>query len=321
MKSNEDYLDELLKSMNQETTESSPLARFGLQTEIEEDVPAASVPDAGMGKMDQAMIDALLAGAVADTGSDDVETIENLAETTVERIEIGDSLDDLEPEFRDQFIVSEDIGYDLGTEITEISTEEQNADILGMPIEEQNADILGMPIEEQISDMLEMPIEEELSDMFAEVEESEVSESTETSSMLAQLMAEMQEEAKQSEIDSFEDVELMDEESIDALLNAAKDSSGSMYEEQPISFDMSDDGDMAEIEAMLSMSESDEAMEENSALLRMLEEAEAATPDFMKVEEEALEVDEAELDAILSGSISSDISKKEEINEDNKQIL
>ena len=69
MKSNEDYLDELLKSMSEENAETSPLARFGLEPEPKTEMPSM---DNGMGMMDQAMIDALLAGAAGESVSEEL---------------------------------------------------------------------------------------------------------------------------------------------------------------------------------------------------------------------------------------------------------
>ena len=62
MASNEDYLDELLKSMSSDTVGDSALNRLH---SIPEEKPV-EVQDMGMGKMDQAMIDALLAGVSTD---------------------------------------------------------------------------------------------------------------------------------------------------------------------------------------------------------------------------------------------------------------
>ena len=62
MASNEDYLDELLKSMSSDAESDSALNRLH---SIPEEKPV-EVQDMGMGKMDQAMIDALLAGVSAD---------------------------------------------------------------------------------------------------------------------------------------------------------------------------------------------------------------------------------------------------------------
>ena len=65
MKANEDYLDELLNSMNQDISEDSLLNSFGL-----EDENKVSVADIGMDTIDQAMIDALLAGAMEEEKKD-----------------------------------------------------------------------------------------------------------------------------------------------------------------------------------------------------------------------------------------------------------
>ena len=137
MKSNEDYLDELLKSMNQDTAENSPLTRFGLESEIEEEASPAPAMDVGMGKMDQAMIDALLAGAAAD----DTE-VESADEATDEKIEIGDSVDELDAELKDQFAIYEESEYETMPEIEETSMETQIPGYETMPeIEETSMDV------------------------------------------------------------------------------------------------------------------------------------------------------------------------------------
>ena len=87
-----------------------------------------------------------------------------------------------------------------------------------------------------------------------------------------------------------------------------------------IAFDMTDADEMSEIEALLGASDMNEISEESSALLRMLEEAEAQAP-IQLDENEILEVDEAELDAILSMGSSGQVSdvKLEEDSADNKK--
>ena len=117
-------------------------------------------------------------------------------------------------------------------------------------------------------------IEPEIKDEFDIYETSGGEGEMDSSSMLAQLMAEMQEETLKDGDDSFEEDSLLTEDSIEALLNAAQSGSDDMLDEQPISFDIQDDSEMAEIEALLSMSENEEVIDENDALLRMLQEAE-----------------------------------------------
>ena len=262
MKSSEDYLDELLKSMNEEMPEESPLSRFGL----EGGVPTA---DAGMGKMDQAMIDALLSGA-------------SPSEPEIEDLETLVSYEDMEAE-------------------EEITTEDSI--LPDMSVIEKSA----------VPDMT--VIEDSFTDAMEGIDEKEAIEETEESSMLAQLLAEMQDEVEQGALDVFDDVEFMDEESIDALLSAAKEGDDSLYEEGAVSFDMLEGSDMAQIDALLGMAEED-GLEDDSVLLRMLEESEAASEDLVNDESEVMEVDEAELEAILSGGSTS---SGEENSKENKK--
>ena len=137
----------------------------------------------------------------------------------------------------------------------------------------------------------------------------------ESVSMLAQLMAEMQEEASEVIEDNFEGVTLMSEESIDALLDAAKNTATDMDKEQ-VSYELPSSEEMAEIEALLGMSDSGEILDENEALLKMLEEASSITPEI----EDVKAVDVAELDSILSldkaESVVQEETEKTEKTED-----
>ena len=176
MKSNEDYLDELLKSMGEDGSEESLLSDLD---KVDEEME--------LGKMDQAMIDALLAGATEDVDLDDI-------------------------------------------------------------------------VDEKI------PLEK------VSIEETQFEDSQkESSSMLAQLMEEMQEEVQDIQEGSFDD-DLMTEESIEALLNAARNSGADVSEESSADFEVLGTTEMSEIEELLEMSENGEILEESRELLRMLEE-------------------------------------------------
>ena len=145
-----------------------------------------------------------------------------------------------------------------------------------------------------------------------EVESNKVEESAavleeEPVSMLAQLMAEMQEEASEVVEDAFDGISLMSEDSIDALLDAAKDTSSSAVTET-ISNETPVADDIAEIEALLGMSDSGEVLDENAALLQMLEEAGSFTPEV----EEVREMDVSELDSLLSANSAEAKESSEE---------
>ena len=285
MKSNEDYLDELLRSMGEEVTEEPPLTGFGLQDESK--TPAL---DMGMGKMDQAMIDALLSGAGV---SEEPEAEEEVTEVDTEKED-----DDFEVELRDPLVAYEDL------EEEELGAESVLPD---MSI-----------IEESVLPDLSV-IEDSFADMMEETKAEELADDGEASDMLAQLLAEVQEEAQKSELGSLDDAELMDEESIDALLSAAKESSGSLYEEPSISFDMLEDGDLAELDTLYGMSEEEEILDDDSALLRMLEEADAVESSLAHDEKDATQVDESEIEAILSNGDSSIASDNEDTSEGGKK--
>ena len=176
MASNEDYLDELLKSMSSDSASDSALNRLHSTPEEK----SVEVQDMGMGKMDQAMIDALLAGVSAD----------------------------LEP------------------------------------------------VEESI-----------------QLEEAVQVEEENPTSALAQLMAEMEEEVGDSSNDGFDD-DFMSEAGIEALLSAAQNTEDDLYNDQVLSFDVNSDSDMAEIEALLDLADSNEPIDDNSQLLKLLGEGE-----------------------------------------------
>ena len=229
----DEQMDELLKAMGEDGSEEALLA--DLKKPVEE---------MSMGTMDQAMIDALLAGAAGETVLDNA--------------------------------VSDDMSA------KEVSIEE--AQLFDSPEEFEKALMAEMKSEGTVNT-------ENMDDIV-------YSADTDASSMLAQLMEEMQEEDQRMEEQSFDD-DFMTEESIEALLSAAKNSSADVSDEQTEDSDISNTEDMAEIEALLGMSESGEIFEENNELLRMLEEAGAEAPKQINGDE-VLEVDEAELDAILS---------------------
>lgn len=122
-------------------------------------------------------------------------------------------------------------------------------------------------------------------------------------SALAQLMAEMEEENVASE-EVTDDVLALSEEELDILLNEAK----SPNAEEELSFDINNSDDMAEIEALLNMSDNNVAVDSDEELWKALEALEAgnATGDSKTsvevAKEEALELSPEELDAILLGN-------------------
>ena len=130
MKSNEDYLDELLKSMSQDVTEESPLARFGLQSE-DAKVTEAPESNTGMGKMDQAMIDALLAG-VAGTDNKESDNTEEKEEVSIDKIEIDELENYLGTEVGSQSVIA-----DISNDATELATEEQMEALSDIELKEQ----------------------------------------------------------------------------------------------------------------------------------------------------------------------------------------
>ena len=330
MKSNEDYLDELLRSMGEEVTEEPPLTGFGLQDESK--TPAL---DMGMGKMDQAMIDALLSGAGVSEepeAEEEVAEVEEVKEPEAPALDMG--MGKMDQAMIDALLSGAGVSEEpeAEEEVTEVDTEKEDDDFeveLRDPLvayEDLEEEELGaesvLPdmsiIEESVLPDLSV-IEDSFADMMEETKAEELADDGEASDMLAQLLAEVQEEAQKSELGSLDDAELMDEESIDALLSAAKESSGSLYEEPSISFDMLEDGDLAELDTLYGMSEEEEILDDDSALLRMLEEADAVESSLAHDEKDATQVDESEIEAILSNGDSSIASDNEDTSEGGKK--
>ena len=323
MVSNEDYLDELLKSMSEEKTEESAFARFGIQPEPK---ATESVLDGGMGMMDQAMIDALLAGA---SGNMDIQepVVEEtkIMDISEEEPIIGETLFFDSPEDFEKALMAElEAENQQNSEniegigdISDFGNIEELGDISDIGNIEGIGDIVDFGNIEGIGDIADFGNIEEFGDIsdlgniegignIDNTNDIESSADMGEASRLAQLMAEMREESQDSDVQSFDD-DFMTEESIEALLSAAKNTKDDIYEEQPISFDMSDDSSMAEIEALLGMAETDEILEENSSLLRMLEEASGDSVASMDAGE-SFDIDEAELDAILSMGNPEEVS-------------
>ena len=97
MKSNEDYLDELLKSMGEDSNDEFALMESGAELELEKEVKTASpIMDTGMGMMDQAMIDALLAGAAGESVVDGTVSEDVSAEESFGEAQLFDSAEDFE---------------------------------------------------------------------------------------------------------------------------------------------------------------------------------------------------------------------------------
>ena len=228
MASNEDYLDELLKSMSSDAESDSALNRLH---SIPEEKPV-EVQDTGMGKMDQAMIDALLAGV-----SSDPEPVEEPIPVVEEEL-----VEDPIPEIEEEII----------------------------------------PIEEAVPEEVPTSVEE-------------------PTSMLAQLMAEMEEEGGDSSNNGLED-DFMSEAGIEALLSAAQNTEDDLYNDQILSFDINNDTDMAEIEALLNMAENDQPMDDNSQLLKLLSDDDKEL--LKDLELDGLEVEPAIAD--LNGNFSLD---------------
>ena len=306
MKSNEEYLDELLKSMGGDSNEDTALTRLQSDSMAEEienlggDLLAtAPSQEANMGKMDQSLIDALLAAAAGT--EDEVEAEKE--PTIINQSEI------------DAFLAAE-------AEADGKMPEQEDADIsLDSMEQEVEADISLDFMEQQGTlDISLDSIEPEIKDEFDIYETSGGEGEMDSSSMLAQLMAEMQEETLKDGDDSFEEDSLLTEDSIEALLNAAQSGSDDMLDEQPISFDIQDDSEMAEIEALLSMSENEEVIDENDALLRMLQEAEGdVSVSGLENTEEDAELDMSQLETILTPETSENAEKTDVASEGKKK--
>jgi len=157
-------------------------------------------------------------------------------------------------------------------------------------------------------DMLDALLTEENKDIEALEDES--------ASMLAQLMTEIQDEPVEVIEDSFDEETAMSEESIEALLSAAKNSANDV-EEELLDIQLPDESEMSEIEELLNMSDNGEVLDENMALLQMLEEADS----FPAKMEEEREVDMSELDEILSldQSPAEEKEKKEKKKREKKE--
>jgi len=221
MKSNEEYLDELLKSMGESTTDDSAITK--LQDDnldnVEELSSTISAPeDTGMGKMDQSMIDALLAAAG----------------DTQENAEIEMQIEDEQvPKMIDQA----ELDVLLMAEAEEDAKKKEMEEI-----EEMDFSSLGLD-------------EPEIKNEFNLQESVEPDNMSDESSMLAQLMAEMAEESLTDDGVNFDDESLLTEESIEALLSAAQSGADSSLEEEGLSLDNQNSSEMEEIEALLNMAD------------------------------------------------------------------
>ena len=309
MKSNEEYLDELLKSMGGDSSEDTALTRLqsdSMDEEIEnlggDLLATAPSQEVNMGKMDQSMIDALLAAA---GGTEDKEEAEQ-EPTIINQSEI------------DAFLAAEAEAEADG----KMPEQEEEADISLESMEQEvDAEIPLDSMEQGVDAEISLDsIEQEIKDEFDIYETSGGEGEMDSSSMLAQLMAEMQEETLKDGDNSFEEDSLLTEDSIEALLNAAQSGSDDMLDEQPISFNIQDDSEMAEIEALLSMSENEEVIDENDALLRMLQEAEGdASVSGLENTEEDEELDMSQLEAILTPETSESTEKTDVTGEEKKK--
>ena len=268
MKENEDYLDELLRSMGEEDIDLSGWESDSIdENMISVDAMEVS-KESGMGQMDQAMIDALLASA----GNSDVGMVEDMP-VLVDEADL------------DAFLAAE-AAADKDSNVADLAD-------LSTSLEDDRA----------------KSGTEEVVGIYADSEENIELES---SSMLAKLMAEMEMESQEIDINNFDDESLLTEDSIEALLSAAQ----SGAEEEVISFDNQNDDDMGEIEALLNMADGEQLMDESEELLEMLE-AENNETSFSHAEEAEQVLDIDELDAILSsgeskgdGSENADHKKK-----------
>ena len=117
------------------------------------------------------------------------------------------------------------------------------------------------PVAEELMPVVEEVPEEEPIPM---VEESIPVVDVEPVSTLAQLMADMEKEGGDSSNNGSED-DFMSEAGIEALLSAAQNTEDDLYNDQILSFDINDDTDMDEIEALLNMAENDQPMDETTS--------------------------------------------------------
>lgn len=244
-------------------------------------------------KMDQSMIDALLAEA----GNAEADLKENSLESLLEEENIIDFSEDLNAEFKDQFATFDESEF-------EVIPEQQENEEYTQPL------------------VFETPVELE-ADLMEEIPQESAWDANEmsSSSMLAQLMAEMQDESLDMGVDSFPEDDFMQEDSIESLLNAAQNSSDKMGDSS-ISLGLEDDSEISEIEALLGMSDNGEVLDENMELLRMIEEASEGLPESLEEElDEAIrEVNEADLEAILSvdGGDAGTKDKKKKVPKEKK---
>ena len=123
-------------------------------------------------------------------------------------------------------------------------------------------------------------------------------------STLEKLMAEMESESEDSDVSLFGDDNLFSEASIGSLLENAKNTNDVSFGDN-ISYEAPEDIDMSEIETLLNMSDNNEIVSEDEAFLRALNgmDQESDTyveSDYPEAEGEVLELDPAELDALLS---------------------
>lgn len=182
------------------------------------------------------------------------------------------------------------------------------------------------PNEESLDDLLKsmesfdfnMNMDEEISDTASDAvfkisndNDDSIGDDSRPLSALEKLMAEMKSESLEESIaNSKEESEV--EDNIEDLLEQAKNSAEDSVKE--IDLDIQDDIDMAEIEALLNMSDTNEVVDAQE-LFSTGEENVSRDIFVEEEEEEVLELDPAELDALLSADNKGNDGKVEKTGE------
>ena len=285
MKSNEDYLDELLKSMNSDNGDNSAINRLNAD-ENQTDTNETSIEE------NESMLEALLGAeetvdTASETETDNLleallgaeETVDTASETEIEALLGAEEVSDMSSKMETDDVLEALLGKVDGIET---SSEAGGTTPIESEVQVNSGTDMGKMDQAMIDALLagtqtapepEPEVVAELEALFANGENGEA-QMVAPKSALEQLMAEMEAEADNTVEADDTDNDLMSELEIEELLKSAQSTEGDFYEDEVISFDMSNEKDMAEIEALLDMSESDSIPDENDELLKLLTSAE-----------------------------------------------
>lgn len=286
MKSNEEYLDELLQSMNVDSADDSAPARFNLSPDNEDSSKSEQdeVPDSDI---DAEMMNQQILEELEEKAEEPVQ--ETLGQEDMQDSDESLMLAQLMEEMQKESAFSDKTSFDEDPEGAR-DPENVSAEAAGAN-KEGTAEMGAVSLDDLMA-------EEDFSlDAAGSKENSQINDRAKSLDEIMQ-----------------EDGTLDDD--IEALLKEAQSSAEVTEMEE---FDAEKDGDLAEIEALLNMSDSNEIDEDNMKLLQMLE---AQDGEKIPLGEEAFEEAESEeekiegLKKVLTGEVKIDDETGETEGED-----